>query len=511
MAEDFDSHLQSLGIQASRQSNPRSSNRRSNRRSAGRASTVTDVSENSKRQSLRNVTGSFSVDKVNEEISDTRNSLRDLEQEIQNVERRRSRRMSASAGGTSRDGDGVDQNTEYYIKHARPKTYKPLFTLGFLCLCCIMFVVSIAMNGWAVEPVQINPLIGPGVETLLDLGAKESDLIQDGDWWRLLAPMVLHVGIVHLLANMLGLVVIGVPMEQEFGTLRIATVAISSGIFGVVMSALFAPHLVGVGASGAIFGLFGAAWADLAQNWELYRGRNKLILFQLIIYTVFNFAIGLMPYLDNWAHLGGFICGLVVGLAILIKSYGELGEFRKRYAYQIALRVMAAIVLPILLGVMTFLLFVGAADFVKTCKICSYFSCYPMPPGASGDDLWWDCTDCTNGQGDFKNFEQGLGVTVVCPDDNEIFATIPPDVTESEFDRDFVLYCRSVCESSAGGSVAGNVTVSATSTPTSSPTSSPTSAPTISPTQAPTSSPTSSPTSAPTTSPTQAPTNATIG
>eukprot|EP00510_Aplanochytrium_minuta_P007721 CAMPEP_0184042526 /NCGR_PEP_ID=MMETSP0955-20130417/66393_1 /TAXON_ID=627963 /ORGANISM="Aplanochytrium sp, Strain PBS07" /LENGTH=464 /DNA_ID=CAMNT_0026333295 /DNA_START=198 /DNA_END=1592 /DNA_ORIENTATION=+ len=463
MAEDFDSHLNRLGGSA----NPRGS---SSRLSTGRNSIVSEASAS--RNSLRNVTEAINLGSVDEEISDTRRSLLDIEQEIQDVENRRSRRLSV---GTSAAGSlgGTDQVTEYYIKHARPKTFKPYFTLGFLCVCSIMFVVSIASNGWAVEDVQLNPLIGPGVDTLINLGAKETDLIQDGDWWRLLSPMVLHVGMVHLLANMLGLVIIGIPMEQEFGSARIALVAISSGIFGVVMSALFAPHLVGVGASGVIYGLFGAAWADLVQNWEIYRGRNKTILIQLSVYTVFNFLLGLMPYLDNWAHFGGFICGLIVGLVVLVKSYGEMGEFRHKHTYQIVLSFLAAIGLPVFLGIMTFLLFVGSVDFVETCNFCSYISCVPMPPGASGEDLWWDCTECSNGRGDYSNFEQGLGVTVSCPDaEEDVFAVVPPDVTEEEFDREFILYCKSICERSVGVVVANS-----TSAPTSSPTSAPTSSP----------------------------------
>lgn len=444
--EDLDSHLTSLGASSgnrmsNRRSNQRMSNQRlSNRRSSAAMSVITDASDN-RRQSFTNVTDSFKLSKVNEEITDTERSLQDIAQEIQNIERRRSRR--ASAGTLSQFGD----STEFKTPHMRPKTFRPLFSIFLLLFCVIMFVAEIAVNDWTVEDVKYNPLIGPSVDVLVELGAKDTDLIQGGEWWRLISPIVLHVGIVHLLSNMLGLVVIGIPMEQEFGSLRFATVVLSSGFFGVVMSALFAPHIIGVGASGAIFGLFGAAWADLIQNWDTYRGRNKRLLAQLVVYTFFNFFIGLMPYLDNWAHLGGFICGLIVGLALLVKQYGEFGErgdYRKSYLYQITLRVTAVIVLPVLVSVMTGLLFVGV-DFIETCGFCSYVSCVEFPIGAKQEDLWWQCTPCTNGQGDYNKFEAGQ-VNIICPNSTEIPIFIGP-ISEEEFDKDFILFCQQVCES----------------------------------------------------------------
>jgi membrane associated rhomboid family serine protease len=117
-------------------------------------------------------------------------------------------------------------------------------------------VVEIGYNGWAVESLQVNPLVGPGVDVLLKLGAKRTDLIVvEGEWYRLFTPIFLHSGVVHLLFNMVGLWNVGVPTEREFGWLKTGIIFFVSGFFGVVMSAIFVPLAVGVGASGAIFGL----------------------------------------------------------------------------------------------------------------------------------------------------------------------------------------------------------------------------------------------------------------
>lgn len=99
----------------------------------------------------------------------------------------------------------------------------------------------------------------------------------------------------------------------------------------------------------AIYGLFGAAWADLLQNWNLYKGQNYSLLCKLTFYTCLNFAIGLMPYLDNFAHLGGFFCGLVWGLTLLVKArYDYYGSKKVRRNYQLCLQAVAIILLPIL-------------------------------------------------------------------------------------------------------------------------------------------------------------------
>jgi len=109
-------------------------------------------------------------------------------------------------------------------------------------------------------------MFGPSIAVLLDMGAKRTDLIVAGQYQRLIAPIFLHGGVLHWVFNMVGLVNIGFSLEKEFGSPKIATIFLVSGFMGVLCSAVFNPAQVGVGASGAIFGLFGSAWGDLIQN-----------------------------------------------------------------------------------------------------------------------------------------------------------------------------------------------------------------------------------------------------
>ena len=80
--------------------------------------------------------------------------------------------------------------------------------------------------------------------------------------------MFLHAGILHLCFNMFGLKNIGTDLELAFGSWRLAVVYLVSGLYGGLASAVFVPTAVGVGASGAIFGLLGGSVSDFIQNYE---------------------------------------------------------------------------------------------------------------------------------------------------------------------------------------------------------------------------------------------------
>jgi len=87
---------------------------------------------------------------------------------------------------------------------------KPFFTYILLFICTITLIASIGLNGWKVEPLSVNPMIGPSAETLILMGAKDTTLIvNEQQWYRLFTPMFLHAGVIHYLLNMLALWFIG--------------------------------------------------------------------------------------------------------------------------------------------------------------------------------------------------------------------------------------------------------------------------------------------------------------
>ena len=95
---------------------------------------------------------------------------------------------------------------------------RPFFTYFILIVCTCVLIASIGVNGWAVEPININPMIGPSAETLVQMGAKQTSLIvNDEEWFRLVSPMVLHAGLIHYFLNMLALWFIGGAVEKSHG------------------------------------------------------------------------------------------------------------------------------------------------------------------------------------------------------------------------------------------------------------------------------------------------------
>src|SRR5829696_5242096 len=163
--------------------------------------------------------------------------------------------------------------------------------------------------------VGLGSLLGGGGTTssgLIDDGGLSAATIRDGEYWRLLTSGFLHGGLFHLLANMLALYILGQMVEPALGRLRFALlyfVALLCGSFGAL---LLSPDSLTVGASGAVFGLMGAA-AVVARN----RGINLMEsglgiwigLNLLITFTIPNISIG--------GHIGGLVGGVVAAFLLL--------------------------------------------------------------------------------------------------------------------------------------------------------------------------------------------------
>lgn len=168
------------------------------------------------------------------------------------------------------------------------------------------------MNGWEVEPFSVNPMIGPSADTLVTMGAKSSILIVQGnEVWRLLSAMVLHAGLVHYFLNMLALWFIGKAVEQCHGFIQTLLLFVIPAIGGSLLSAIFLPAYITVGASAGIFGLIGACLADICMNWGLLfngfvngekKHRHTFVLMVLLMDVIVNSLIGLTPFVDNFAR-----------------------------------------------------------------------------------------------------------------------------------------------------------------------------------------------------------------
>lgn len=145
-------------------------------------------------------------------------------------------------------------------------------------------------------------------------GMKENTAILSGQYWRLLTPVFLHGGILHLVFNNYFLYVMGPRVEESFGLLRFASIYFLSSISGVLLSLLLSERPA-IGASGALFGLLGAMIPYLYINRKTLRNSRQLL--NAILQTIgINLLIGLSPGIDNWAHLGGLLGGLLLSSLI---------------------------------------------------------------------------------------------------------------------------------------------------------------------------------------------------
>lgn len=160
-------------------------------------------------------------------------------------------------------------------------------------------------------PASQNPVY-PGQDIALNEFKNQPD-----QWFRFIIPIFLHAGIIHIGFNMLLQMTLGREMEIAIGPIRYFLVYISAGIFGFVLGGNFAATgIASTGASGALFGILALNLLDLLYTWGERRSPWKDFAF-IMLDVVISFILGLLPGLDNFSHIGGFLMGLVLGVCIL--------------------------------------------------------------------------------------------------------------------------------------------------------------------------------------------------
>jgi len=149
---------------------------------------------------------------------------------------------------------------------------------------------------------------------LLAWGADYRPAVSQGQWWRLITSMFLHGGILHLAANIYGLFLAGYFLEPVLGRTKFALVYLISGILASLSSLWWHPATVSVGASGAIFGLYGAFLAlIIAKVYTKISG--KAFLPMVLVFIGYNVIVGFSNSgIDNAAHIGGLVSGFLIGM-----------------------------------------------------------------------------------------------------------------------------------------------------------------------------------------------------
>lgn len=148
-------------------------------------------------------------------------------------------------------------------------------------------------------------------------GGSITDSPAPNQWWRFIVPIFLHAGIIHIGFNLLLQLTLGREIEKLIGSIRFAIVYFAAGIFGFVLGGNFAASgIASTGCSGSLFGVLAITLLDLLYNWGQRRSPVKDLLF-IFVDVAIAFVLGLLPGLDNFSHIGGFLMGLVLGVCIL--------------------------------------------------------------------------------------------------------------------------------------------------------------------------------------------------
>ncbi len=155
------------------------------------------------------------------------------------------------------------------------------------------------------------------LQFLLDWG-KVNEFIADGEYYRLLTSMFLHLDLSHMLLNGFALYIFGRDVEALFGTPRFAVIYLLGGLSGSLASFVFTDGL-SVGASGAIFAIFGAELVYLYHHRELHGKNGQRLFSRLLVFMVLELAIGFIGEvgiggfrIDNAGHIGGLVGGIVL-------------------------------------------------------------------------------------------------------------------------------------------------------------------------------------------------------
>lgn len=176
----------------------------------------------------------------------------------------------------------------------------PPVTAGIIGVLVLVFALELGLGALASR------------ETIIAMGALLREGVAAGQYWRMLSATLLHGGPEHVVGNAVALFILGMVCEHAFGRSQFFVLYVLSGLAGSVVSLLTSAG-PSVGASGAIFGLQGAAIVLFRTHRQRLLLRDRRIGFVLLVWAIFTIVGGLMdPFIDNGAHLGGALGGALI-------------------------------------------------------------------------------------------------------------------------------------------------------------------------------------------------------
>jgi len=212
----------------------------------------------------------------------------------------------------------------------------PLVTVVILVVLVVIFLAEVRVGALASR------------EAIVAMGALARERVAAGEYWRLLTAPWLHGGVDHLVGNGIALFILGMLCEAAFGRAQFVLLYVLSGLAGSVVS-LAVSVGPSVGASGAIFGLQGAAIMLFRLHRDRLLVRDRRVGFVLLVWAIYSIAGGLMqPFIDNGAHIGGALGGALIARrlhpVVLSPLPPERAAALRRWLWLVAALLAAALV-----------------------------------------------------------------------------------------------------------------------------------------------------------------------
>lgn len=313
-----------------------------------------------------------------------------------------------------------------------------ILALALVIVFVIELIKANASTGQAVQTrPSINPMLGPSAEFFISFGArfvpcmrkvpalptseqlpclKDStsssnlytpsqlcpiseicglkDANNPNQSYRFITAIFVHAGFVHIFFNLLVQLTLCAQIEKLIGSLPYILVWFAGGVGGNLLGGNFG--LIGqpsLGASGAIYTCISIELVDLIYNWK-YEYRAKTRLAMSVGFAIVGLALGLLPGLDNFAHIGGFCVGLLGGL-IFAPSIHPSSKHR------VVTWVLRVVALGLAVGFFAGLAsnFYNSPDPTKACTWCRYLSCLPVFNSCKGNGLTMSSTTTSSGSG----------------------------------------------------------------------------------------------------------------
>ncbi|XP_028048606.1 inactive rhomboid protein 1 isoform X4 [Monomorium pharaonis] len=189
-------------------------------------------------------------------------------------------------------------------------------------------------------------------------------------FYRLFTTIFLHAGIVHLIITLLVQYFLMRDLEKLTGSLRIALIYFIGALAGNLASAIFVPYRAEVGPAGAHFALLATLVVEVLHCWPMLKHPRRA-LSKLILILLGLLVLGILPWIDNYAHLFGFIFGFLAAYALMpFISFGHYDRKRK------ILLIWVCLILIVSLFALLLALFYNVP--VYECEVCKLFNCVPF-------------------------------------------------------------------------------------------------------------------------------------